>query len=160
MRRRGTVIDVCGMYAQVKMEKGVSCGEEGCPFNTSWIDDSQSDFYVVNARNCIGASKGDEVLVELQDSTALATAFLVYLFPVVGVLVTYLVLHLFVRSPLILTLGVIGSVMTFFFFIRWIDRSFAPDYQIVEFFDAGGCHSCPLVQREKPDSTSPSSRFK
>ncbi|MCX7667335.1 MAG: SoxR reducing system RseC family protein [Atribacterota bacterium] len=160
MRRPGTVIGVRGAYAQVKMEKGVSCGEKGCPLSTSWVDSSQSDFYVLNARNCVGASIGDMVLVELRDSTALSTAFLVYLFPVIWVLVTYLVLHLFVRSSMILVLGVLGSVAALVFFIRWVDRSFSPDYRIVDFLNTEDCCSCPLIKREESTSVLPSSKFR
>lgn len=157
MRRPGTVIGICGTYAQVKMEKGVSCGEKGCPLSTSWVDDSKGNFYVINARNCIGASIGDVVLVELKDSTALSTAFLVYIVPVIGVLVVYLALRLLVSSSVIRALGVLGSGIALAVFIRWIDRSFSPDYRIVEFLEGGNCSSCPLVQREESDSMPPSS---
>lgn len=160
MRRPGTVIGIHGTYAQVKMEKGVSCGEKGCPLSTPWVDDSKGNFYVINARNCIGASIGDVVLVELRDSTALSTAFLIYIFPVVGVLVVYLVLRLLVSSSVILASGVLGSVIALAVFIRWIDRSFSPDYRIVEFLDGENCHSCPLIKREGSDSMPPSSRLK
>ncbi|NSW77298.1 MAG: hypothetical protein HPY68_11110 [Candidatus Atribacteria bacterium] len=78
----------------------------------------------------------------------------------VGVLSVYLVLRVFVFSATILTLGVLSSVIALAFFIRWIDRSFSPDYRIVEFLDDEDCHSCPLMKREGSDSVPPFARLK
>ncbi|MGQ9746976.1 MAG: SoxR reducing system RseC family protein, partial [Candidatus Caldatribacteriaceae bacterium] len=103
MRRPGVVLKIEGMYAQVKMEKGTSCGERGCPWNASWVDESNGDFYVLKARNEVGASVGDVVLVEIRDSIVLAVAFLLYLFPIGGALLAYFGLRSLWSSSVVLT---------------------------------------------------------
>ena len=152
MRRIGVIVRADGPTARVKMEKGTSCGERNCPLSSSWIDDSRSDFYVVEAQNHIGASVGDRVLVELPDLTALSVAFLLYLFPIVVALVVYLVLRLLVHSSIFLLFGVLGGVCFSMMLIRRFDRSFSPDYRIVELLDVESCHLCPLLHKEVPDS--------
>ncbi|MGQ9473073.1 MAG: SoxR reducing system RseC family protein [Candidatus Caldatribacteriaceae bacterium] len=148
MRRPGVVLKIEGMYAQIKMEKGTSCGERGCPWNASWVDESNGDFYVLKARNEVGASVGDVVLVEIRDSIVLAVAFLLYLFPIGGALLAYFGLRSLWSSSVVLTLGVLGTLLVCGIFIRWVDRSFFPDYRIVEFLDSENCGLCPLRERE------------
>ncbi len=153
MRRPGVVIETDGIHARVKMEKGVSCGDKGCPLSSSWIDDSQSNFYVVDAQNTIRASVGDQVLVELPDSAALSVAFLIYLFPLFVPLTAYFVLRLFVHSPVLFFLGILGGIVFSVVLIRRLDRSFIPDYRIVEFLGSGDCHLCPFLEKESPGSS-------
>ncbi len=127
------------------MKRGAGCGAKGCPWDSSWFDDSRRDFYLVEARNGIGAQIGDVVAVEVSDQLLFVAAFFLYLFPLLSVLGVYALLH-FLSVPLSYQIGgVLGSIVLVALFLRWYDRHFSPRYQIVELMQVEKYSGCPLL---------------
>ncbi|WP_099468052.1 SoxR reducing system RseC family protein [Konateibacter massiliensis] len=75
----GIVIEVVGNTARIKVGKHNDCQNCGaCPGSNS---------VVVSAKNPQGAKPGQRVIFEVKETNALIAAFIVFIFPLIGILV-------------------------------------------------------------------------
>ncbi|MDI3542718.1 MAG: sigma-E factor negative regulatory protein RseC [Candidatus Atribacteria bacterium] len=147
MKKIGQILKNEGKYSWVKMERGTPCGEGECPLSSPLIDDSKSDFYVVQAYNDLGASPGDRVLVEINDHIALRVAFLIYIFPILLTLSVYFLLRHLTPITLYHYLGVAVSIVFSFFLLKKEDQRLQLHYRITDLTNST-CESCPLANND------------
>ena len=83
MEEKGRVVKVDSGVAQVEMERTSACGRCGICLQSS------GDKPILYAEDSLGARPGDEVLVSVESKQVLKTAFLIYLFPLVGLIAGY-----------------------------------------------------------------------
>lgn len=145
----GKVLRAEGEYALVHVEKKSGCGGERCPLSSSLIDDSRSDFYTVSARNDIGASVGDLVLVKAKDTVLLGIAFFLYLFPILLALGVYALFRALFPQESLAILGLFGSLGVSFLFLRRLNTRLTIEYRIVDFASTKECTECPLFTGSK-----------
>ena len=75
----GFVIEVTGATAKIKVGRHNECSNCGaCPGDTSAI---------VSVKNDIGAVVGQHVLYEVKETNTLLAAFIVFIFPLLGLLI-------------------------------------------------------------------------
>ena len=75
----GFVIEVTGTTANIKVGRHNECSNCGaCPGDTSTI---------VTVRNEIGATVGQHVLYEVKETNTLLAAFIVFMFPLIGLVI-------------------------------------------------------------------------
>jgi sigma-E factor negative regulatory protein RseC len=83
MEEKGKIIKVENGMAQVEMERTSACARCGICLQSS------GDKPILYAEDSLGARPGDEVLLYVESKEILKTAFLVYLFPLVGLVAGY-----------------------------------------------------------------------
>ncbi len=83
MEEKGRVVKVDNGVAQVEMERTSACGRCGICLQSS------GDKPILYAEDSLGARPGDEVLVSVESKQVLKAAFLIYLFPLVGLIGGY-----------------------------------------------------------------------
>lgn len=147
MRKIGQILKSEGKYSWVKMERGTSCGEGKCPLSSPLINDSKSNFYIVQAYNDLDASPGDKVLVEINDHIALGVAFLIYIFPILLTLSVYFLLRYLTSLVLYHYLGVAVSIVFSLFLLKEEDQRLQFHYRIIDFANST-CESCPLSHND------------
>lgn len=145
MLQIGKVLNTEGEYALIHVEKKSGCGGKQCPLSSSLIDDSQSDFYIIRARNDIGASSGDLVLVEVKDTTVLSIAFFLYIFPLFLSLGVYFLLEALFARHLLPLLGLFGSMAMSFLILKRLNTRFSVEYRIAALAGSKGCNTCPFL---------------
>lgn len=96
MKQRATVTDINGTTAICTVVRESACGE-----NCVSCSAACSNKTTIEAQNCIGAKIGDVVELEMDSSRVLFTAFLVYLFPLILLIVFYLLTSLFTERETI-----------------------------------------------------------
>lgn len=144
MLQVGRVLHVEGEYAFVHVEKKSGCGGERCPLSSSLIDDSQSDFYTIRARNEASASPGDLVFVEARDTVLLAVAFFLYLFPILLALGVYAFFRALSVSEPVAISGLLGSLGAAFLLLRRLNTRLAIEYRVVGLANPRECTACPI----------------
>jgi len=91
MRETGTVQSINGDFCNVIVTRKSACGENcasckgGCKLQNQ----------VCTAKNSIGASPGDKVLIEIDTGKVLKSAFLVYILPILVFIVVYFICDYF-----------------------------------------------------------------
>lgn len=83
MEEKGKVVKVENGVAQVEMERTSACARCGICLK------SPGDKPILYVKDSLGARTGDEVLVSIDSRQILNTAFLIYLFPLVGLIGGY-----------------------------------------------------------------------
>ncbi len=83
MEEKGRVIKVESGVAQVEMERTSACARCGICLQSS------GDKSILYVKDSLGARPGDEVLVSVESKEILKAAFLIYLFPLVGLIAGY-----------------------------------------------------------------------
>ena len=83
MEEKGRVVKVDSGVALVEMERTSACRRCGICLQSS------GDKPILYAEDSLGAHLGDEVLVSIESKQVLKTAFLIYLFPLVGLIAGY-----------------------------------------------------------------------
>lgn len=83
MEEKGRVIKVENGVAQVEMERTSACARCGICLQSS---ENKS---ILSVKDFLGARPGDEVEVLIEGKEVLKAAFLVYLFPLVGLVAGY-----------------------------------------------------------------------
>ncbi len=128
----GIVVKVEGNLARVKVMKTSDCATcavaDSCPFTQLKRD------WLVWAKNDLGAREGDRVKISIAPARYLLIAFLIFIFPVGALLLTYLVAKwLGATESLSVTIGVTFAFLAYFI-VRGIDRSSFREtsYQIVQ----------------------------
>ena len=83
MEEKGKVVKVENGVAQVEMERTSACARCGICLQSS------RDKPILYVKDSLGARTGDEVLVSVDSKQILKTAFLIYLFPLFGLIGGY-----------------------------------------------------------------------
>mgnify|MGYP001090948900 FL=1 len=83
MEERGRVVKVENGVAEVEMERTSACARCGICLLSS------GDKPILYAKDSLGVRPGDEVTVSMESKEVLKTAFLIYLFPLVGLIAGY-----------------------------------------------------------------------
>ncbi len=116
MEEKGRVVKVESGVAQVEMGRTSACARCGMCLQ------SPGDKAVLYIRNSLGASPGDEVLVSIESKQILKTAFLIYLFPLVGLIGGYFLGQAILGKEMA---GIIFAALGFFatlFFLHQYDK--------------------------------------
>ncbi|MFQ5866884.1 MAG: SoxR reducing system RseC family protein [bacterium] len=83
MEEKGKVVKVENGVAQVEMERTSACARCGICLQSS------GDKPILYVKDSLGAHPGDEVLLSVESKEVLKAAFLIYLFPLVGLVAGY-----------------------------------------------------------------------
>ncbi|BBB89766.1 MAG TPA: SoxR reducing system RseC family protein [Methylomusa anaerophila] len=119
-QQEGIVLEIIGDMAKVRTSRHSDCENCGaCPGNTA---------LVLDARNPLGAKKGQRVAIEVQEANMLKAAFVVYVLPliltVIGVVAGSYIGGQFHFDPLWFQIG--GGAIAFIaalFYIKYFDRN-------------------------------------
>ncbi len=116
MEEKGRVVKVENGVAEVEMERTSACARCGICLRSS---QGKSVLYV---EDFLGTHPGDEVLVSIESKEVLKVAFLIYLFPLVGLIAGYFLGREIFGTE---TIGVLFSGLGFFttlFFLHQYDK--------------------------------------
>ena len=83
MEEKGKVVKIDNGVAQVEMGRTSACARCGICLQSS------GDKPILYVKDSLGARPGDEVLVSVDSKQILKAAFLIYLFPLVGLIAGY-----------------------------------------------------------------------
>jgi len=83
MEEKGRIVKVDNGVAEVEMERTSACARCGICLESS------GDRMILYAKDSVGAHPGDEVLISLESKEVLKAAFLIYIFPLVGLIAGY-----------------------------------------------------------------------
>ena len=131
MREIGTVTEIKGRTATVKVDKKDECSKCGmCLFPKG------ANSITFNAKNALGAKEGDSVIIESVSDGQLVGALLVFLVPLILIGLSAIINHFFIHNEIwILILSVIFIVL-WYTILAVIDKIFARSekygYKIVE----------------------------
>ena len=126
----GIVQSVDGDKVTVKMTVASACA--GCHARHLCSSlDSRDKLVEAENRYHLQLEVGEKVMVTLQEKLAMKAVILCFLNPFLVMLVLFLLLNTLLQNELIATLGSLGSVAVYFFFV-WLFRSkIARDYSFV-----------------------------
>jgi len=116
MEEKGRVVKVDSGVAQVEMERTSACARCGICLQSS------GDKSILYVKDSLGARPGDEVLVSVESKEILKAAFLIYLFPLVGLIAGYFLGRTVLGTE---TAGIIFAGLGFFttlFFLYQYDK--------------------------------------
>jgi len=117
MEEKGKVIKVENGVAQVEMERTSACARCGICLSSS------GDKPILYVKDSIGARPGDEVFLSVESKEILKAAFLVYLFPLVGLIAGYFLgLKVFRTEATGILFAGIGFFTTLFFLYQYDKR--------------------------------------
>jgi len=109
MQETGTIREIRGNEVVVELTPVSSCST--CALH-SVCNPAEVEKPVLTATNPIHAKVGDWVKLEMNPGAAITSAFLIFIFPLLGLVVGYFAGHAFGRLA-----EVIGSLMGFAFFL-------------------------------------------
>jgi len=116
MEEKGRVVKVESGMAQVEMERTSACARCGICLQSS------GDKPILYVKDSLGARPGDEVLISIESKQILKTAFLIYLFPLVGLIGGYFLGQAILGKEIA---GIIFAGLGFFttlFFLHQYDK--------------------------------------
>ncbi|MFI3163551.1 MAG: SoxR reducing system RseC family protein [Bacillota bacterium] len=117
MKEIGTVVKADKKNIKIRMERKSACG------NCNMCGFKQGDMHVdLNCENKLGAKLGDKVEMEMEASTVLISASIVYLVPLICALVGFLIAYLLGVSELAQFGGLMAGVAFGFLVIFIIDK--------------------------------------
>ena len=116
MKEKGLVLEIAGETAKIEIKRTTTC--KGC----SICRMGSSDTMIAEVENPGGAKGGDKVEMEVDTSSILKIAFIVYIFPIVGLIVGYLVGERITGSELVGICFGIGGLILSFRVIYWYDK--------------------------------------
>jgi sigma-E factor negative regulatory protein RseC len=117
MEEKGKVIKVENGVAQVKMERTSACARCGICFKNS------EDKPILFAEDSLGVSPGDEVLLSVETKQVLKAAFLIYLFPLAGLIAGYFLgVKLFRKEAIGILFAGLGFFIILFFLYQYDKR--------------------------------------
>ena len=122
MREVGVVVSTSGLMAEVQFSKGPQC--EGCHACDGFRSDK--DLGTLLVRNAVGAKAGERVEVEIAPGALLTSAFLVFVFPLLGLAAGYVLASaVFHASQGMAVLGAFLGLGGAFLALKLWDRLFA-----------------------------------
>lgn len=138
MKEYGEVIGIRGKVADILFKRTSACGKCGACGMLAHMDE-----ITIQAENTLDAKKGDQVLVEFSDSSAMKASALAYLIPLamlfIGVIIGYymntLVLHV-AEGDVVAAIGGVVFTAIGFLILKFIDPKFKKNtkymYKMVE----------------------------
>ncbi|NOZ55840.1 MAG: SoxR reducing system RseC family protein [Calditrichaeota bacterium] len=139
MREQGVVVSTSGLMAEVQFTKGPQC--EGCHACDGFRSDKNLGSLLV--RNAAGARPGDRVEVEIAPSTLLTSAFMVFIFPLLGMALGYAVATALLHaSQSVGVLAAFAGLAVALASLKLYDRAFA-----------GKKDATPVIVRKVSDET-------
>ena len=126
----GIVQSIDGDKVTVKMTVASACAGCHARHLCSSLDSRDKSVEAENLYH-LQLEVGEKVMVTLQEKLAMKAVILCFLNPFLVMLVLFLLLNTLLQNELIATLGSLGSVAVYFFFV-WLFRSkIARDYSFV-----------------------------
>ena len=118
MTGRGVVVKTNGAFAVVKIRKSSACGHDcgECRVCTN-------PEFETKVLNEIGAKEGDKVLIGAPAVKILFSAFLVYMLPLIGLFVVYMLASAFFKNAFVIAFGCVMWLAVWFVLIRLRNRS-------------------------------------
>lgn len=116
MKEEDLVLESEGETAKVEIKRTTTC--KGCGICRM----GSSDTMIAEVENPGGAKVGDKVEVEVDTPLILKVAFIVYIFPIVGLIVGYLIGEGIFGSELVGICFGIGGLLLSFRVIYWYDK--------------------------------------
>ena len=122
MREVGVVVSTSGLMAEVQFTRGPQC--QGCHACDGFR--KNNDLGTLLVRNGVGAKPGERVEVEIAPSAVLTSAFLVFVFPLLGLVAGYVLASaVFHASQGMAVLGAFVGLGGAFLALKLWDRFFA-----------------------------------
>ena len=118
MTGKGVVVRTNGAFAVVKVRKSSACGHDCGECRV--CNNPEFETEVLNE---IGAKEGDEVLIGAPANKILFSAFLVYMLPLIGLFVTYVILSTFFNNAFVISSGCVIWLAIWFVLIRFKNKS-------------------------------------
>jgi len=118
MTGKGVVVRTNGTFAVVKVRKSSACGHDCGECRV--CNNPEFETEVLNE---IGAKEGDEVLIGAPANKILFSAFLVYMLPLIGLFVTYVILSTFFNNAFVISSGCVIWLAIWFVLIRFKNKS-------------------------------------
>ena len=112
----GWIIGVEGKVGKVQIERKTFC--DACRVCKMW----PSNVMVAEAENLAGAKAGERVEVEIACPHYLKSAFMLYIFPLIGLVLGYIVGERVASSELLSICLGIGGVILCFTITCWYDK--------------------------------------
>lgn len=118
MRQLAMVEELYKDYALVNVKRATACGENcamckgGCVATTK----------TVRAQNLVGAKPGDNVVIEIADSSVLFGALAVYIMPVLLMLAVFICAQLFLQSELLCLLFGLTALVISLIMLKKVDN--------------------------------------
>ena len=119
MQETGRVIEIAGKMAKVEVAQKEICHK--CP-SESFCKLATGDFRAIEAVNEIGAKPGDNVKIEIGSGNILMSAFFVYIFPIIALLVAGgLTQWISSNQNIAIIIGIIAMAFSFLI-VRFFDK--------------------------------------
>ncbi|MBA7486964.1 hypothetical protein ES707_22526 [subsurface metagenome] len=112
----GWVVEATGKIAKIQIERKTFC--DACRVCKMW----PSNVMVAEAENLAGAKAGERVEVEIACPHYLKSAFMLYIFPLIGLVLGYIVGERVASSELLSICLGIGGVILCFTITCWYDK--------------------------------------
>lgn len=113
MTGKGIVVKTDGNRAVVRIRKSSACGHDCGECRVCSNPEFETEVL-----NQIGASAGDTVRIGAPAGEILFSAFLVYMLPVIGFMIVYMLLCTFSKSDFIIASGCVVWIAVWFLIIR------------------------------------------
>lgn len=118
MTGEGVVVRTNGAFAVVKIRKSSACGHDCGECRV--CNNPEFETEVLNE---IGAKEGDKVLIGAPANKILFSAFLVYMLPLIGLFLSYLILSTFFKNAFVISSGCVIWLAVWFSIIRFKNKS-------------------------------------
>lgn len=125
MQEEGLIVEVRGELAKVEIQRSSACGHcHACQMGTNGM-------MIAEVQNPVNAKVGEKVKIETPSGAVLKATFMVYIFPLTGLAVGYIIGKAITHSELIgIGLG-IGMIVFSFFLLHWYDKKIARSKKLV-----------------------------
>ena len=128
-KAEGIVAENKGNISKVKIVRGSMCGESCGSCN---LCGKRETF--VYALNTAGAEKNDRVLIEMESSSGLKAAFLVYGMPLIILVLGIVLITVFNANQAKGLLYILMAVVLWFCAVKLIDKNMKPTAKITEVY--------------------------
>lgn len=117
MKEVGKVVKIKGENIAVRLERKTACK------NCNMCGFGKEDMYVdITTENAVGAKIGDSVEMQMESSTVLFSAWIVYILPLIFAGLGYLVAYLLHQSEIVHFWGLIAGVAVGFLAVAIVDK--------------------------------------
>ncbi len=118
MKGEGVVVKLSGSLATVSICRASACGHDCGECRLC-----QNPKIEVEVSNPIGAKVGDRVAIGADTSSVLKTAFALYILPIIGAMILYIIKASFKMSSLFFALCLILWIAIWFALMKYINKN-------------------------------------
>lgn len=116
MEEEGLIVEVQGKMAKVQIQRSSACGHcHACELGTNGM-------MIAEVQNPVNARVGEKVKIEIAPSSLLQAAFMVYIVPIIGLVVGYLIGSTITHSESIGICSGVAMLLLSFFILYWYDK--------------------------------------